>query len=212
MAKKKGNGHEEKEILQQSDYYKLKTKAVDDLVTANKDNSPKVSEEELRKYRSGSKLRIADWVKMCFIKFWFVAAVCFFFMWGLSAYMADMLDTLFVTGIALGVVTDILTNNALRFFAKTPGGNDRWMMFPKKGYYSFPLNILYAFLVLFCVFLTYSVLNRALIELTHAPADSIPLGVEPILFGLFYLGFDLLLIKMKHLALEIYRDARKPSR
>ena len=51
-----------------------------------------------------------------------------------------MLDTLFVTGIAMGVVTDILTNNAIRFFEATPGSNDRYIMVTKRGYLSFFLS------------------------------------------------------------------------
>ena len=36
-------------------YYRLNTKAVDDLVNADVSNSPEVSREELNKYRSGPK-------------------------------------------------------------------------------------------------------------------------------------------------------------
>ena len=35
-----------------------------------------------------------------------------------------------------------------------------------------------------------------------------PLGVEPILFGLFYTGFDLVFIGLKHLAGRILSDAK----
>ena len=35
-----------------SDYYKLNTKAVEDLANATAENSPQVSQEELKKYRS----------------------------------------------------------------------------------------------------------------------------------------------------------------
>ena len=38
-------------------YYKLHTGAVEDLVSANKENTPKYSEAELNKYRSGSKAK-----------------------------------------------------------------------------------------------------------------------------------------------------------
>ena len=36
-----------------------------------------------------------------------------------------------------------------------------------------------------------------------------PVGVEPILFGLLYLGFDLLLITLKHVAQNMLKDAEK---
>lgn len=68
MSKKHRNQPQKPEIERQSDYYKLKIDAVNDLVTANEENSPTVSEEELRAYRSGPKMKIADWVKMLFIR------------------------------------------------------------------------------------------------------------------------------------------------
>lgn len=202
MSKKQNKG-QKPEITKQSDYYKLKTQAVDDLINADESNSPEVSEEELRAYRSGPKLKVADWVKLLFIKFWFPGAVCFFFIWGLGTYLADQMDMLFVTGMALGLVTDLLTNNVLRFFETVPGANDRWMMFPKKGYMSFLANILYGYVLLMLVFFLYNVINGTIVSITGA-VDTVPLGVEPVLFGLFYLGFDLLLIEIKHLLLRAF--------
>lgn len=197
MSKKRKNQHEKPEIEKQSDYYRLKTKAVDDLVNANEENSPEVSEKELRAYRSGPKIKAADWVKMLFIKAWFAGAVCFFFVWGLGSYLADELDVLAVTGLALGVVTDLLTNPALRFFEKTRGENARWMMVTGKGLSSLFLNVLHAYAVLLLVYALYNVINLAAVRLTGVP-DRVVLGVEPVLFGLFCLGFDLLLIQIKH--------------
>lgn len=209
MRKKRNNQPEKPEIERQSEYYKLKTQAVNDLVTANEENSPPVSEAELRAYRSGPKMKVADWVKILFIKAWFAGAVCFFFFWGLGTLLPSVLDQLVVTGMALGIVTDLLTNPVLRFFERTQGENARWMMVTRKTYSGFFLNILYAYAVLFLVFTLYNVINIVLIRLTGAPGDQVILGVEPILFGLFYLGFDLLLIKMKHVLSGMVHDATK---
>ncbi len=82
MSKRKQR--QKPEISKQTDY-KLHTKAVDDLAEADESNSPEVSEEELRKYRSGPKLKIPEYGKLLFVKFWFAAATCFFFIWGLAA-------------------------------------------------------------------------------------------------------------------------------
>lgn len=208
MSKNRKNKAQKPEIEKEAEYYRLKTDAVNDLVTANEENSPAVSEEELRAYRSGPKLKVADWVKMLFIKFWFAAAVCYFFLWGLGGFVSSVLDLLFITGFALGVVTDLLTNPVLRFFEKTKGENARWMMVTRKSYSGLFLNIFYGYLVLFLIYTAYSVINQAIVSVTGA-VDTVPLGVEPILFGLFYLGFDLLLIKMKHVAVQMFRDAAK---
>ncbi len=195
-----------REPAEERNYYELHTKAIDDLVNA--ENAPRYSEEELRKYRRHKGFRLPRWLKLGFIKFWFPAAVCFFFFWGLGVYVPSMLDLLFITGIALGIVTDLLTNNVLRFFAEYEGENDGWMMFPKKGYLSFPLNILYAFIVLFLVYTIYNAIN-ALLILALGLTDQIPLGVGPILFGLFYLLCDTLLIGLKRLFLRILDDAKE---
>ncbi len=63
MSKKKKN-HRKPDVSRSTDYYKLKTKAVRDLVEANEENSPEVSEEELAQYRSGANIKVSDWVKL----------------------------------------------------------------------------------------------------------------------------------------------------
>lgn len=204
---KGGKGGGKPEVERQADYYMLRTKAVDDLVNANVHNSPPVSEAELRAYTSRPKLKVAGWVKLLFIKAWFAGAVCFFFLWGLGNYLPDQLDMLFVTGTALGIVTDLLTNNVLRFVAKTRGGNDRWIMFPQKGWISFPLNILYGYVILLMVVVIYNVINIVIVRATGA-ADTVPLGVEPILFGIFCMGCDMLLIWIKHLLAGLFRGRK----
>ena len=197
MSRKRKNGQEKPQVERQSEYYRLKTRAVDDLVTANEENSPPVSEEELRAYRSGPKMKLADWVKMLLIKAWFAGAVCFFFIWGLGSLLSSELDVLFVTGMALGIVTDLMTNPILRFFEKTKGENERWMMVSRKSYSSFFLNIGYGYVVLLLVYALYNAINLAAGRITGR-MDTVFLGVEPILFGLFCLGFDLLLLQIKH--------------
>lgn len=191
-----------------TDFYKLHSKAVSDLINANEENSPEVSEEELRMYRSGPKLRLADWLKVILIKFWFAGSVCFFIFWGLSSYVSARLDLLVIFGIALGVVTDVLTNNILRYYAKKRGGNDRWMMFPKKRFATFFWNILYAFVLLLCVDFLYNLINLGFLA---AGGTAGVIGVGPILFGVFYTGFDLLFIEAKRLFLRILDDAKRSA-
>ncbi len=193
-----------------SEYYRLKTQAVEDLVTADESNSPVVSQEELNKYRGRVRRKLPQWLKVSLIKAWFYGSVCFFFLWGLGGYMADSLDLFFVTAIALGMVTDLLINTLLKYYAETDGANDRWMMIPRRGVAGFFLNILYAFLVLGLVDLVYNLINIAILSLTHQ-TDTVPLGVGPILFGLFYMGIDTGCIALKHLFGQIVRDAKQKA-
>ncbi len=212
MSKKNDRARPGKDVEKTTDYYKLHTKAVKDLAEANEENSPPVSEKELRKYRSGFKFRIPDLVKIMFIKWWFPASVCYFFFWGLGTYVQDMLDMLFITGIALGVITDLLTNNVLRFLEPSAGAWSKWLLFYKKRYATFPLNILYSFGLLFLVFTSYNVINVLLLKASSSADAAAFLGVEPIVFGLLYMGFDMLVLVMRNTFRNILADARKPGR
>ena len=193
-----------------SEYYRLNTQAVEDLVTADESNSPAVSQEELDKYRGRTRKKLPLWLKVALLKAWFYGAVCFFFMWGLGGYLADALDLFFVTAIALGMVTDLLVNTILRYYAETDGANDRWMMIPRRGVAGFFMNIAYAFVVLGLVDLVYNLINIAILSVTRQ-TDTVPLGVGPILFGLFYMGIDTGLIALKHLLCRIVQDAKQKA-
>ena len=194
-----------------AEYYQLNTKAIDDLVTADRENSPKVSEEELRKYRSGPKIRLRDWVKAALIKWWFAGAVCFFFFWGLGMTVPSMENQMIILGIGLGLVTDLLVNSIFRYYAKTPGSNDRWMMVNRKGVPGMALNLVYAFILLGLVVMTYNIINRIAAGITGA-TDTVPVGVEPILFGFLTMGWDLLLLQARQLVRRIVDDAKKQAR
>ena len=210
MGRKKGKTAADKQRTT-AEYYKLNTKAVDDLVTADVSNSPKVSEAELRKYRSGPRIHLKDWVKAVLIKWWFAGAVCFFFYWGLGMMVQNQENQLLILGLALGFVTDLLVNNIFRYYEKTPGANSRWMMFGKKKFVSLPLNVLYGFLLLALVVMTYNTIN-SIVAASTVETDKVALGVEPLLFGLFTVGWDLLLLGAKRLIRRMVDDAKRQAR
>ena len=188
--------------------YNLKSEAVEELLEAQQGEAPEYSEEELAKYRSGGKFRIPDPVKVLFLKAWFAGAVCYFILWGLGMYIYSLIDMLFIMGIVLGMATDLLTNNVIRFIETTPGENDKWLMFPKKGMVSFFLNLVYALLLVICVYMLYSGINLVLVRII-GNADTVPLGVEPVFYGVFTMGFDVMFLRCKHLFGQIMSDARK---
>ena len=86
------------------------------------------------------------------------------------------------------------------------------MMFPKKKFMTFFWNILYAYVVLALVVLVYTGINMVIIHITGTPADGAPpLGVEPVLFGVFCLGADMLLIEIKRLILRLFGGLKKKA-
>lgn len=210
MSKKDKNKQNEKSSVESS--YKLNTEAVDRLVNASKKTYPKTNVDPGKKYRSKGFLdKIPEPIKALFIKFWFNGAVCFFIFWGLGLYIWDALDMAVVMAVVLGMVNDLLVNNTFHFFAVTPGSNNKWMMFPQKKFWTFFANIVYSFLVLLIVIWLYNAINIAG-NMISGTEGQIYLGVEPILFGIFYVAVDMLFVSMKNLAIRIISDAKDKTR
>lgn len=182
--------------------YSTHSDAVDRLVNADKKDFGKEAKlnDPGKKYRSGVLDRIPAPVKALFIKFWFYGAICFFIFWGLS--LVNSLDSWVIMSIVIGFVNDILVNNILRFIEIIPGENSKWMMFTQKKYWTLPANVLYAFLIFYCVRTLYVIIN-----LLGAPIGFY-LGVEPIMFGILFTLIDLLFIGMKKIFKTILKDAQ----
>ena len=70
MAKNNNNvpNRSSRQLREISDYYKLNTKAVEDLVGASKENSPEVPREELEKYRTKSRIPLPRWLKAVLLR------------------------------------------------------------------------------------------------------------------------------------------------
>lgn len=202
MSKKNKKQNETKAAV---NYYDLKTDAVDRLV--NSKNAPRVSEEELRKYTRRHKLRIPAWLKIVFIKFWFSGAICYFFLWGLGIYIKG-LDLMAALAIGLGVSADLMVNHLLRRFEPEKGAYDKWMMIPFRKFWTIFLNVIYSAVILFCIIQFYNVINTLLVGSADT-AETVAIGVEPFLFGLLYMGFDMLFVTIKNGLIKVFKDAEK---
>ncbi len=183
---------------EKSSNYELKSKAVEDLVS---DETPEYSEEELYKYRKKRGFHFPEWLKIVLLKAWFFGAVCYFILWGLGLYVKG-LDMMLVLAVALGMATDLLLNNIIRFIEKLPGANDKWLMVTKRGMVGFGLNLLYGIVIVICVATVYAGIFAI------ADAAQVTVGTEPILFGLLCMGIDMLFVAMKRLVKSIISDAR----
>lgn len=190
--------------------YDLKKDAVDRLVNADKKKYEDPKKDPGKQYRSGFLDKIPTWVLALFMKWWFAGAVCFFILWGLATYVQNEMDMIVVMAVVLGMVTDLLVNNAFRFFETYEGQNSKWMMFPKKAYWTFLANIPYAFVVYYVVMYIYNIINVTGNAIAGTE-NVIYLGVEPIFFGLFYVAVDICFISIKNLFINIVNDAKQKN-
>lgn len=204
MAKNDKKRHE---TTAAENYYDLKVDAVERLVNAK--DAPEVSEAEIRKYTSKGKFYIPSPVKILFIKFWFSGAICYFFLWGLGIYLQG-LDLMAAVAVGLGVAMDLLVNHLLHSLEPEVGAYDKWMMVPFRGFWTVFVNVVYAGLILFCIVQTYEIVNT-LIAGSAETAETVPIGVEPLLFGLLFMGYDMLFITIKNTMVKIFRDAKEKA-
>lgn len=193
------------------DFYDLKVDKVDELVAALKGETTSFQEDvnyamnasmgvydpqnvkrsgkdkEFDPYKNDFLGKIPTWLKAIFIKFWFAGMVCYFTMMGLMLQSA--LDQTVLTGVVLGLVTELFVNSIFRFMESDKREYNAYMMFPFpfKAYWTFFTNILYYVLVGFAVAFIYNSLV----------ANAIVPGVEPLLFGVITVAVDMLFIGAK---------------
>lgn len=185
-------------------YYQLHTEAVNDLVGAAQENTPRYSKEELEKYKSArGKWKLPEKIKVILIKWWFYGAICFFVFMGLGLYLRDQLDLYFAAAVIMGIAGDLLINRFLRFTEKMPGGSKKYIMVTLGGAKGFFCNILYAGVLLFFTVTLYGAVNALL------GAMGGYLGVEPIAFGIFVTLIDSVLLLLKGMFLKMIADARR---
>ncbi len=153
---------------------------------------------EIRDYRPQKSFigGLPVWVKACAVKWWFAGAVFYFVGWGL--FIGDQLDLTAALGLILGLVTEILINRALIFFGNSKENYRRFIFCPPSGILSIPANLGYGVLLAFLVSYTYHFINLAAVNLSNSAPGTMFLGAEPLLYGLFFTGYDMLCVCIKN--------------
>ena len=229
MAKKK------KKIQETTieNYYDLKIDKVDELVAALKDETGEFDEEisiniadctgdndpknfkrsgkqkQFNPYKTDFLRRVPTWLKAVFVKWWFAGLVCFLIVMGLGSYLTE-LDVVFLTGLVLGVVVDLLVNPLLQFMESDEKEYNDYMMFPFpfKAYWTFFTNIIYYLFVTLCVWGLYGSINY-LVNISRGTTDLSYLALEPLLFVVFSVIVDMVFIGIKDGIVRLVKKGKK---
>ena len=204
-------------------YYDLKTDAVNDLVSALNEEAVEETHSVHKKYVREKKENQPDpykldklalvptWIKAIFVKFWVAGAICYFFIWGLGIQVSDPLDQVFLTGIATGVIFDLLVNSAFLYFESDKKEYHPYILVPvpAKKIWSLLINIPVSLIEVGLVMLIYSSINILIKDLKGLPEGSTVLNVEPILYGVFFVIVDMAIISIKNLIIKVYKKMKK---
>ncbi len=216
MANKKKKQSQEKI----ENYYNLKVKETDELVEALKGNNVsaeapttdiyEITGEETKgksskaknfdPYKRDKLAFLPVWLKAIFIKWWFAGAVCYFMVFGLFNSM-NALDNMVLTGLVLGIITDIMVNPIFRLIESDEKEYNDYIMFPFpfKAYWTFLANGVYYIIVLVLVGLLYELIGK------YISAD---VAVEPLLFATFCLIIDMAFIGVKDAVVHIVKKCK----
>lgn len=158
------------------------------------------SKNEFDPYSIDKFDKIPMGVKVFIAKWWIAGAVCYFGLWGLGLLISDSLDQALATGILLGAFIEILLNNVIRYLMPD---NDKakakkYILITSKKYAAFILNLLYGIGMGFLIAYSYNLVNVGIIALFNLDPASVPLGTEPIIYGLFFFAYDFVFISIKN--------------
>lgn len=231
MSKKYKKGKQPPKETTIENFYDLKTKEMDELVTALKGETPedapvptaniaeitgetqegnkkKSGKAEFDPYKRDKFSRIFPfWLKALFIKFWFFGLVCYFVLMGLGIYITNNLDLFVVCGLVTGVIVDCLVNPIFRMMESDRKEYNYFMMFP------FPFKKIWTFFANLIYYLGVMILLSWFYELIFGVLKVSDFGgVEPLGFGLACLIVDMALIGIKDLIVFLVKRAVKKSR
>lgn len=131
------------------------------------------------------------------IRWWSAAAVYFFIGWGTGlGAQNSIIDFVFFLGLGIGIIEMFVVMPIIRNMFNTREGfywrqKSLWQKVGER------LKVFVrSLLIMILIVLTYDVINIAAIRLLALEADQVFLPGEPIIFGLFYIGFYTLITGM----------------
>ena len=231
MAKKNKKYKQPPKETTIENFYELKSKEMDELVSALKgeidESTPvptaniaeitgepvkgdKKKKKEFDPYKRGN--RIPFWLKALFIKFWFFGAVCYLALMGLGSILVsddsswvENVEMYLICGIIMGIFVDCLVNPIFRMMESDRKEYNYFMMFPFpfKQFWTFFTNVIYYLIVTLCVGCIYMFVDLYIASFS---------GVEPLLFGLYCLIVDMAFIGIKDLIVFLIKRAVRKSR
>ena len=152
--------------------------------------------------------RISDRVKIAFIRFWFVGLIYYLVGWGTSLGLNENpLDFIFLLAIICAACLILIFNPITHYMfdIERNGKVINKDIAKRKIYQGVLLNLvefLRCFIVTYLIYLTYQLINQAIMNLAHIETIVIP--GEPILYGTFFTLYYELLTYIKDLILRLF--------
>ncbi|MDR1736839.1 MAG: hypothetical protein LBR85_08255 [Oscillospiraceae bacterium] len=170
--------------------------------------------------KPGFIARMPVWLKACLVKWWFGGAIFYFIGFTIlnsgsipegSGRAVDysnlvVLDQIVALGLVLGIINDLIINRILVFFESDKVNYRAFMFSYSKRFISVPINLVYGVALSFIIANTYELINVTAVRIGNLEESTVFIGAEPILYGLFFMGWDMLFIFLKRILTKFIKN------
>jgi hypothetical protein len=156
----------------------------------------KQTEKPLHPYRMGFFSRLPEGLKINVLKWWCFAATYYFVGFGMPSIMNSIVDTIFTLGLVLGLVFTFIISFLVNGVSSSEEIYNKHYALRSKSPLRILYNVFYSWILIIFVAMTYQVVNSIYNMIMGYGEGVIKIGVEPILYGVVILFYDMVLIRV----------------
>lgn len=156
----------------------------------------KQTEETLHPYRMGFFSKLPEGLKINVLKWWCFGATYYFVGFGMPSVMNSVIDTIFTLGLVLGLVFTFVISFLVNGVSSSEEIYNKHYAIRSKSPLRILYNVFYSWILIIFVAMTYQVVNSINNMIMGYGEGVIEIGVEPILYGVVVLFYDMVLIKV----------------
>jgi len=151
---------------------------------------------ELNPYRIDRFDSIPICIRVNVVKWWCYAACYYLVGFGMPQLMYSVIDTMFTLGLVMGLVSALVIAFIVRGICVKEEVYNKYLAIKNNGPIRIIQHVLYSWILVTMVTMTYQIINTAIIAVMNLETGVITLAVEPIIFGVFVVIYDILFIKV----------------
>ncbi len=156
----------------------------------------KSKQKVLHPYNTSFYSRWPKGLKISIAKWWFAASTYYFIGFGMPNIMQSSIDVIFNLGLVLGALSALILYPLINYITKVEGDGVLYKAVKTQSPLRIIYLVMYNWLMVTIIAYSYQLINFVINSVMHFEKGTIKFGVEPILFGIFYMMFDRFVIKV----------------
>lgn len=147
-------------------------------------------------YKSGILGRVPNWAKIAFVKWWVAGAIYYFVGFNMPSISQTIIDIVFSMGLIAGVAGAFVLYPLIKYLCIPEEDYVKFIVIRSNSPLRIIFHVMYNWVVFAMIAFSYVGINAVINAAMHYDKGTASFGAEPILFGLFYILFDMALVKL----------------